>query len=100
MTALPKHLKDVFWDYDFNTLSWDSCQNLVIRRILVYGDWTSILWLRKQLNDDNLRSWIFNHKGRGLSPKQLRFWEFILDLPHEDVNHWIESMRKIPWENR
>ena len=45
-----------------------------------------------KFSDDELRQWIVQHEGRGLSSRQLRFWEVVLDLPHDRVNGgWIQK---------
>ena len=34
------------------------------------------------------------HKGRGLTPRQLRFWGLVYDLPVRQVNSWIRADAK------
>ncbi|MBI5842655.1 MAG: hypothetical protein HZB19_21400 [Chloroflexi bacterium] len=94
---LPDNLQACFWDYPFTELSWQTDRDLIIRRILSVGNWESITWLRGQMEDKTLRKWIVSHKGRGLSPRQLRFWALILDLPGKTVDAWVEAAKKNPW---
>jgi hypothetical protein len=100
LNKLPKNLKPLFWDYDFKQLSWQQDKDLIISRILEKGDWQSILWLRHQLSDKELSTWIIAKEGRGLELRQLRFWELILGLPHRIVNTWIKDQKKNPWNQR
>ena len=93
---LPKHLKRYFPGYEFGRLRWPKDQHLVIAEVLAKGDWHAITWLRQQIGPDGLRTWIQQREGRGLSVRQLRYWELVLDLPHRDVNRWIERIRSIP----
>jgi hypothetical protein len=37
------------------------------------------------------------HKGRGLTPRQLRFWGLTYDLPVEQVNKWVQNARSGIW---
>ena len=98
--SLPKSLKTYFWDYPFSKLSLSTDRDLVIRRVLSSGSWEAVRWLRKKIGDENLKKWLIAHKGRGLSPRQLRFWELILDLPKRQVNAWVKAARENEWNKR
>src|SRR5438128_2350948 len=97
---LPKRLKRLFWEYEFCRLNWERHKNLVTSRILSHGGWEDIKWLRRRVGDDTLRKFIIHRRGADLSPKQLRFWEFILDLPHEHVNQWLAAEERKIWDQR
>jgi hypothetical protein len=99
-SSLPRNLRAYFWDYPFTELSLKSDRDLIIRRILASGSWESIQWLRKQIGDENLRKWLVVHRGRGLSPRQLRFWGLILDIPEKQVDRWVKASRETPWEHK
>ena len=71
---LPVKLRRLFWEYNFRDLSWEEDCDLVVAKILSRGDWESITWLRSQMDARELRDWIVCRQGRGLSPRQLRFW--------------------------
>ena len=98
--TLPKSLKPFFWDYPFSKLSLNADRDLIIRRVLSSGSWDAVLWVRKKIGDENLKKWLIAHQGRGLSPRQLRFWELILDLPKHQVNAWVKAARETPWGKR
>jgi hypothetical protein len=98
--VLPKYLKPYFWDYSFSKLSLKTDRDLIIRRVLTNGSWNAILWLRKQIGDAEIREWLITHHGRGLSARQLRFWELIYDLPTPQVNEWVSFAQSTPWDNR
>ncbi len=72
---LPTLLRPLFWDDDFEALAWENDRDLIIARVLTSGGWDAITWLRFHMGDRALREWIERHQGRGLSPRQLRFWE-------------------------
>ena len=74
---LPKMLRPLFWDYNFDTLTWEEDRELIISRVLISGSWDAVTWLRSRAGDQYLREWIERLQGKGLSPLQLRFWELI-----------------------
>jgi hypothetical protein len=97
---LPVSLRALFWDYDFETLTWEDDRDLITARVLASGTWEAVIWLRSRLGDRALRDWIERYQGRGLSPQQLRFWELILGLPHRQVNAWLAASRRQIWDKR
>jgi len=99
-TKLPRTLRPFFWDYDFARLSWKADRDLIIGRILAVGTWDALRWLRRRLPDAELRAWLVQRRGAGLSNRHLRFWELILDLPHRQVNEWLKEPARQIWENR
>ena len=78
---LPRTLRPRFWDYDFARLTWKADRDLIIVRILAFGDWESNCWLLRRLTEPALRDWLEQREGAGLSSRHLRFWELILGLP-------------------
>jgi hypothetical protein len=99
-SCLPKNVREYFWDYPSVKLSLKSDCDLIIRRLLISGSWDSIQWLRKKIGDANLRDWLVTHRGRGLSPRQLRFWGLMLDIPEKQVDDWVKASRETIWENK
>lgn len=99
-SRLPDHVQELFWDYDSEAIDWDDDRELIIRRVVAEGNWDAIKWLRDRLGDDSLRSWIVKHEGRGLSPRQLRFWEIVLELPSGQVDAWIAGRQHAIWDGR
>jgi hypothetical protein len=98
--SLPKSLQRYFWDYSFKELSWKKDHDLIIRRLLTDGSWKSIRWLRTQIGDDGLRRWLITYQARGLSPRQIRFWSLVLELPKLRVETWARTARSSPWSRR
>lgn len=97
---LPDFIKTLFWDVAPGDLRWDQHRDFIIGRILSSGPWGAVQWLRKREGDEAVRSWIERHEGRGLSPKQLRFWELILGIPSGRVDPWVERERSGIWGRR
>ena len=99
-TELPEGVRALFWEYDADALSWDADRDLIICRVLTAGDWSAVAWLRSRLGDEDLRLWIERHRGGGLSPRQLRFWELVLGLSSREVDAWVRTARTSVWESR
>lgn len=99
-TPLPQSFQAFFWDYRFDQLTWEGDRELVIRRLLTHGSWESISWLRRKIGDSELRKWLIAHQGRGLSPRQLRFWALVLSLPNRQVSGWMLTRQAEPWSQR
>ena len=99
-SRLPEQLRSLFWDYAFSQLSLAKDRDLIIRRILTNGSWGAVRWLRKRLGDRELRDWLIIHRGRGLTPRQLRFWGVLYDLPARQVNQWVKTAQAGVWDKR
>ena len=97
---LPDTLQPYFWDCDFCSLSWEKQRDFIIRRLLRSGSWEALTWLRNKLGDVELGKWIEQQDGAGLSPRQMRFWELMLELPHSKVNRWVGMARQKHWNQR
>jgi hypothetical protein len=97
---LPAELRLLFWDLDFHRLTWEKDRDLIISRILSHGDWNALIWLRSRVDSAILREWLLKKQGAGLSDRQLRFWELILELPHRQVNEWLKDKGRMVWERR
>ena len=98
--SLPGFLSAFFWDCDFAALSLHEQRDFIIRRLLQRGSWDALTRLRAETGDAELRSWIERHHGGGLSSRQLRFWQAVLDLPPQHVNRWVRANASQPWERR
>lgn len=98
--TLPEKLRPFFWDYPFARLSIAEDKDLIIRRLFSSGSWDAVCWMRKQFGDQELRNWLIAHKGRGLTPRQLRFWGLVYDLPTRQVNRWVRVAQNGVWGNR
>ena len=97
---LPKEIQKLFWEYEFDEISLQNNRDLVINRVLTSGNWDAILWLRDEVGDSALKNWIVSHDGADLTPRQLRFWQIICDLPKSQVDTWIAALRSSVWGQR
>ncbi len=97
---LPARLRRLFWDQDADRLRWDRDRDLIVGRLLAVGGWDAMRWLRCRLGDADLRAWLLEHRGAGLSPRQLRFWEVVLGLPRRAVTAWVTAPGRAAWDGR
>jgi hypothetical protein len=100
MTPLPEGIRALFWDCDPASVDMEQHRSFVIRRVLDRGNLEAIRWLRKTVGDAALREWFLQKEGGGMSPRKLRFWGLILDLPRETVDQWVKQVRNMPWGGR
>jgi hypothetical protein len=98
--SLPCRIKPFFWDHPFHQLRWDRDRDLIIARLLDRGDWEAVKWLRTRLTDRELKNWLLNHRGAGLSPQKLRYWQLVLELPERDVNDWLQDENRRIWDEK
>ncbi len=97
---LPKRLRHLFWEYDFGRLSWDKNRDLVMLKVLSAGGLSDWKWLRRQVSAKELRAWLIERWGRGLSPRQLVFWGVILNIPTRTVMSWLRMPERTVWDRR
>ncbi len=97
---LPEELIACFWDYDPHQLSWERSRHTIALRLLEKGGMHAVLWLREHMSDEEIREFIALRRGRGISPRRLRFWSLLVGIPRGDVDEWIETARSNPWHRR
>jgi hypothetical protein len=85
-TALPASLYQYFWDVDPAGLTLEGDRYTIVRGLLERGGLDGIVWLRREVGDDEIRSVLISIQGRGLEPRRLRFWQLVLGLPAEQVD--------------
>lgn len=98
--VLPEALRAHFWDHDPERLRWDQSRHTIVLRLLEKGGLPAIQWLRAHMSDDEIRDFIARRKGRGLSPRRLRLWGLLADIPRSDVDAWVANARLDPWHDR
>jgi hypothetical protein len=94
-SVIPEHLRQYFWEYDPERLSLDESRHIVLLRLLQAGGMDAVKWLRQNASDEEIR-----RRGRGISPRRLRFWALMLNLPPVQVDEWIDAQRSDPWNRR
>lgn len=98
--SLPSDVRSLFWEYGERDMSLERERDLVIGRVLSAGDWESVRWLRRELGDAAIANYLGRTAGRLLSPRQLRLWQVLLDLPEEIVTGWLKKETRRLWDGR
>lgn len=95
--ALPARIRRLFWDVHAGDVSLERHRDFIIGRVLAEGGWNDVRWLRRRLGDDAIREWLVRRRGRGISNRQLSFWQIALDLPRKRVSEWLSSEGRENW---
>ena len=98
--SLPADVRSLFWEYGDRELSLDYDRDFVSGRILSAGDWSSIQWLRQQIGDSAIADYLDRTAARLLSPRQIRLWQVLLDLPEDIVARWLAKDARRLWDRR
>jgi len=93
-------MRNLFWDCDFDTVTWEKHRDFIIRRIVDRGNLEAMRWLRAAAGDETIRDWFLRKHGRGLDARKIRSWELILDLPRELADEWVARERNSVWHGR
>jgi hypothetical protein len=99
-TVIPESLYRYFWDYDTDQGSFAGSRHTILLRLMQEGGLDAVGWLRQNASDDELRALLIRRDGRGISPKRLRFWALLLDLPDAQVDRWVAAERSSVWNRR
>ena len=100
VSGLPPGVQSLFWDYPEGRVSLDRDRDFVIDRVLSAGEWEAIRWLRREVGGEAIRAYLLRTRGRRLSPRQLRLWQVLLDLPKEEVDGWVNDAARRHWDAR
>ena len=98
--TLPEGLHRFFWDVDADRIDWSDWREFIIGRLLRSGDRPAVQWLLSQVGEADLARWLHTHRGGGLSPQRLRYWQLMLDLPEPEVDAWIARTKGESWGSR
>lgn len=98
--AIPAPILRLIHDCDPASLSWERHRDFLIDRVLASDNWEAICCLREEVSDERLADRIRRTRGRKLSPRQLRFWQVVLDLDAAEVMAWIHAPGRESWDGR
>ena len=73
---LPVKYKKYFWDCSYRQLKWENHKKFISERILNFGDFESVDWLRKRLLNSELSRIIKTSKN--INDKTKNYWKIIL----------------------
>jgi hypothetical protein len=97
---VPTSFHRFFWDHDASKLRWSKHRDFIINRLLSNGDTKAIRWVLEQTGAEALRDWIISGKGRDLSPRQLAWWQLILDIPAKAISRLLSDPSRLTWDHR
>jgi hypothetical protein len=86
MQSIPKTALPFFQEYDFKRLDPDRDSNLVIERLLAYGNRDEVRWLLGHYGQARVQHWLLESGKRLLPRRRYRLWCVLLDV--------AESLRK------
>ena len=93
---LPELLRPLFWSYRFEELRLPDSKDLVMLHVLTYGDTKQRNWLRRRFVPEEIRRWISDRKGKGLTVAQMSPW-----ISANVAKRWqAGSEGALIWENR
>jgi hypothetical protein len=93
---LPELLRPLFWSYHFEDLRLPDSKDLVMLHVLTYGDTKQRNWLRRRFAPEEIRRWISDRKGKGLTVTQMSPW-----ISANVAKRWQSSNEgALIWENR
>ena len=98
--GLPRSLRSLFWDCNPARLRWDRDREVILGRVLREGGWSHAQLMRARVGDEAIRAFILRHRGRGMSPNRLRFWQLLLGLPSRQADAWVRTARLSSWSSR
>lgn len=91
---LPKFLRPLFWDTDFDCLRVPGHESYIIERVLEYGDVPGVRWMMRRFSREQIVQVL--RQSRRLSLKSAHFWSFILDVPTKEVRCLSVSCHRQP----
>ena len=83
---LPRHLRRLFWDVDFESVSWRKHFGYIVIRLLSVGGPKTVNWLRNKAGDDAIRTEVMSCKAMGLSCEQALPW-----ISKEQYDAWLKD---------
>jgi hypothetical protein len=92
---IPMSLKPYFQEYDLEALNIKRDADLIILRILEYGNWDEIRWLFLVYPRERIRRFLREHGERWLKPVTFNYWRLLMGIrkwnsaPFEKVMIWF-----------
>jgi hypothetical protein len=80
-TGLPRSLSAAFQEYDIEQLNPAQHRNLIIERVLAYGNQVEVKWLFETYNAAQIKKWLARSGARRLPWRRFNLWCVLLELP-------------------
>lgn len=72
MEKLPLKFKTLFWDVNFHELEWEKHKKYIAERILNFGDWDDLLWLKDRMSEKEIIALV--NTSREINRKTKNYW--------------------------
>jgi len=79
--GIPRSLAPYFQEYDLDKLDPIQHADLVIERVLAYGDRRELRWLFERYGHTQVTEWVQRMGARRLPWRRYNMWCVLLDLP-------------------
>jgi hypothetical protein len=77
---IPNSLQPYFQEYDLTDLRLSRHANLIIQRIMEFGNWDEIRWLFHFYSRRRVQRFIREHGERWLKPVTFNYWRKLLGI--------------------
>ena len=91
---LPEHFRIYFWDAQFTGRELLDWPEHTIERVLEYGQWKDIRFLRGIVADEAIRNVV--KSSRRLSPRTANLWAILLNIPRREISCFQKPFHPIP----
>jgi len=82
--AIPPSAAPFFQEYDFTHLDLQEHADLIIERILAYGNRAELRWLVQAYGWQRVRGWVEQRGARRLPWSRYNLWCVVFDLAREE----------------
>ena len=80
LSTIPDRLAAYFHEYDMARIDLRNDANLVIQRIIEFGDWDELRWLFRLYGAKRIRIFVREYGERLLSPVSFNYWRQLLRI--------------------
>ena len=80
MQSIPETARPFFQEYNFAEIDPERYGDLVIERLLSFGNRTEVRWLLNYYGQARVRSWLSEAGVRRLPRRRYRLWCVVLDV--------------------
>jgi len=80
MYSIPKTALPFFQEYDFEQLDPERDRDLVIERLLAYGNRDEVSWLIRNYGWVHVRHWLSKSRAQRLPGRRYRLWCVLFDV--------------------
>lgn len=83
MIEIPRSTKPFFQEYTFEKLNPGTHRDLIIERLLAYGNRAEVRWLYQTYGKDQIRAWVSENGARLLPRLRYNLWCVLFKLQPE-----------------